>query len=362
MTFDSNAPTGTHEGTLRLAVIPGDGIGQEVTSEALKVLEAAAPAGVKFEQTRYDLGAERYLATGEVLPDSVLDEIREHDAILLGAVGGKPNDPNLPPGILERGLLLRLRFELDHYVNLRPSRIFPGVASPLANPGDVDFVVVREGTEGPYTGNGGALRVGTPHEVATEVSVNTAYGVERVVRDAFARAERRPRKKLTLVHKTNVLVNAGAVWWRLVQEVAKDHPEVTVDYMHIDAAMIFMTTDPARFDVIVTDNLFGDIITDLAAAITGGIGLAASGNVNPDRTTPSMFEPVHGSAPDIAGQQKADPTAAILSASLLLDHLGYADAAAAIETAVIDDLAAREPGATRRTAQIGDAIAARVAG
>ncbi|MGA8847941.1 MAG: 3-isopropylmalate dehydrogenase, partial [Nocardioides sp.] len=281
--------------TVQLAVIPGDGIGQEVTAEALKVLDAVAPAGVKFEQTHYDLGAERYLATGEVLPDSVLTEIRGHDAILLGAVGGKPNDPNLPPGILERGLLLRLRFELDHYVNLRPSRIFPGVASPLANPGEVDFVVVREGTEGPYTGNGGALRVGTPHEIATEVSVNTAFGVERVVRDAFARAQRRPRRQLTLVHKTNVLVNAGSVWWRITQAVAAEFPEVSVDYMHIDAAMIHMTVNPSRFDVIVTDNLFGDIITDLAGAISGGIGLAASGNINPDRTTPSMFEPVHGS-------------------------------------------------------------------
>jgi 3-isopropylmalate dehydrogenase len=346
-------------GSVKLAVIPGDGIGQEVTAEALKVLEVAAPADVKFEQTRYDLGAERYLATGEVLPDSVLAEIREHDAILLGAVGGKPGDPNLPPGILERGLLLRLRFELDHYVNLRPSRIFPGVTSPLANPGEVDFVVVREGTEGPYTGNGGALRVGTPAEVATEVSVNTAFGVERVVRDAFARAMKR-RKKLTLVHKTNVLVHAGAVWSRLVNEVATEFPEVTVDYLHIDAATIFMTTDPARFDVIVTDNLFGDIITDLAAAITGGIGLAASGNINPDRTTPSMFEPVHGSAPDIAGQQKADPTAAILSTSLLLEHLGYDEAARAIESAVLADLSERVPGATRRTSEVGDAIAARL--
>jgi 3-isopropylmalate dehydrogenase len=223
-------------------------------------------------------------------------------------------------------------------------------------------VVVREGTEGPYTGNGGALRVGTPYEVATEVSVNTAFGVERVIRDAFGRADRRPRKKLTLVHKTNVLVNAGSVWWRLFESVGREFPEVTTDYMHIDAAMIFMTTDPSRFDVIVTDNLFGDIITDLAAAITGGIGLAASGNVNPDRTTPSMFEPVHGSAPDIAGQQKADPTAAILSASLLLDHLGYADDAAAIERAVIDDLSERVAGASRRTPEVGDAIAARLSG
>jgi 3-isopropylmalate dehydrogenase len=343
----------------RIAVIGGDGIGPEVTAEALKVLETVPDA--KFEQTRYDLGAERYLATGEVLPDSVLAEIRDHDAILLGAVGGKPGDPHLPPGILERGLLLKLRFALDHYVNLRPSRIFPGVASPLADPGDVDFVVVREGTEGPYTGNGGAIRVGTPQEVATEVSLNTAYGVERVVRDAFGRAAARPRRRLTLVHKTNVLVHAGAVWSRIVGEVAQEFPGVEVDYLHIDAATIFMTTDPARFDVIVTDNLFGDIITDLAAAVTGGIGLAASGNINPDRTAPSMFEPVHGSAPDIAGQGIADPTAAILSASLLLDHLGYADSAARVEQAVVDDLAERVPGRRRRTSEVGDAVASRLA-
>ena len=344
--------------SLRLAVIPGDGIGREVTAEAVKVLHAVAPGSI--EQSHYDLGAERYLATGEVLPDSVLEEIRGHDAILLGAVGGKPGDPNLPPGILERGLLLRLRFELDHYVNLRPSRIFPGVASPLAAPGEVDFVVVREGTEGPYTGNGGALRVGTPAEVATEVSVNTAYGVERVVRDAFARAQRRPRRKLTLIHKTNVLVYSGQVWSRLVDEVSAEFPEVTVDYLHIDAATIFMTTDPARFDVIVTDNLFGDIITDLAAAITGGIGLAASGNINPDRTAPSMFEPVHGSAPDIAGQGKADPTAAILSVALMLDHLGAAEAAARVERAVLDDLGERSPDSARSTSEVGDAITARL--
>ena len=352
--------------TFQLAVIPGDGIGPEVTAEALKVLEQVAArhgAGAKFEPTRYDLGAERYLATGEVLPDSALEEIRQHDAILLGAVGGRPGDPNLPPGLLERGLLLKLRFELDHYVNLRPSRIYPGATSPLADPGEVDFVVVREGTEGPYVGNGGSLRVGTPQEIATEVSVNTAFGVERVVRDAFARAQKRPRKRLTLVHKTNVLVHAGAVWARVVAEVGREFPEVSVDYLHVDAATIFLTTDPSRFDVIVTDNLFGDIITDLAAAVTGGIGLAASGNVNPDRTAPSMFEPVHGSAPDIAGQQKADPTAAILSAALLLDHLGLDEAARAVETAVVDELAGRV-GATgvRRTSEVGDAIAARLAG
>jgi 3-isopropylmalate dehydrogenase len=348
--------------TYRIAVIPGDGIGPEVTAEAFKVLEAVAPAGVKFEPTGYDLGAGRFLATGEVLPDSVLEEIRGHDAILLGAVGGRPGDPNLPPGTLERGLLLRLRFELDHYVNLRPSRIFPGVSSPLADPGEVDFVVVREGTEGPYVGNGGALRVGTPHEIATEVSVNTAYGVERVVRDAFTRASKRPRRKLTLVHKTNVLVHAGAVWSRLVAEVGREFPEVTVDYLHVDAATIFLATEPSRFDVVVTDNLFGDIITDLAAAVTGGIGLAASGNVNPDRTAPSMFEPVHGSAPDIAGQQKADPTAAILSAALLLEHLGLDDPARRVQSAVVADLADRAAGqagpGARRTSETGDAIAA----
>jgi 3-isopropylmalate dehydrogenase len=348
--------------TYRLAVIPGDGIGPEVTAEALKVLDAVTPADVSFTPTHYDLGAERFLATGEVLPEKALAEIRDHDVILLGAVGGRPGDPNIPPGILERGLLLRLRFELDHYVNLRPSRIFPGVISPLANPGEVDFIVVREGTEGPYTGNGGALRVGTPQEVATEVSVNTAFGVERVVRDAFARAANRPRKLLTLVHKTNVLVNAGAVWSRLVNEVAAEYPDVTVDYLHIDAATIFMTTDPSRFDVIVTDNLFGDIITDLAAAITGGIGLAASGNINPDRTTPSMFEPVHGSAPDIAGQQKADPTAAILSVALMLEHLGLDEAARSVERAVLADLTERVPGQSRSTAAVGDAITARITG
>src|SRR3954447_19949002 len=277
--------------SLDIAVIGGDGIGPEVVAEGLKVLSAVTAAGgPKVTTTDYDLGARRWHATGETLPDSVLEEIRGHDAILLGAVG----DPSVPSGVLERGLLLNLRFALDHYVNLRPSKLFPGVPTPLANPGEIDFVVVREGTEGPYVGNGGAIRVGTPHELATEVSVNTAYGVERVVRDAFARAQARPRKKLTLVHKNNVLVRAGHLWTRTVDAVAPEFPDVAVDYLHVDAATIFLVTDPARFDVIVTDNLFGDILTDLAAAVTGGIGLAASGNVNPDRTAPSMFEPVHG--------------------------------------------------------------------
>ena len=346
--------------TLKLAVIPGDGIGPEVIAEAVKVLDVVAPsADLVIEKTQFSLGADRYLATGDVLSEEDLAAIASHEAILLGAVGGKPGDPRIPAGIIERGLLLKLRFSLDHYVNLRPTTIFPGVVSPLAHPGDVDFVVVREGTEGPYVGNGGALRQGTPYEIANELSVNTAHGVERVVRYAFELAAKRERKKLTLVHKTNVLVNAGSLWSRIVDAVAVEYPQVSVDYLHIDAATIFFVTDPARFDVIVTDNLFGDILTDLAAAISGGIGLAASGNINPANAFPSMFEPVHGSAPDIAGQQKADPTAAILSVGLLLEHFGYAEAAARINDAVAADLSERG-SASRRTSEIGDAIVARL--
>ena len=343
--------------SIRLAVIGGDGIGPEVVAEGLKVLRAAVDGVATVETTDYDLGARRWHATGETLPDSTLDEIRGHDAILLGAVG----DPGVPSGVLERGLLLKLRFELDHYVNLRPARLYPGVASPLAAPGDVDFVVVREGTEGPYVGNGGALRVGTPHEIATEVSVNTAFGVERVVRDAFRRAQARPRRHLTLVHKHNVLTHAGHLWRRIVERVGAEFPDVSTDYLHVDAATIFLVTNPARFDVIVTDNLFGDIVTDLAAAIAGGIGLAASGNVNPDRTAPSMFEPVHGSAPDIAGTGTADPTATILSVAMLLEHLGLDKPAANVEQAVAADLLERGR-VPRSTAAVGDAIAERVAG
>jgi 3-isopropylmalate dehydrogenase len=355
--------------TVKLAVIAGDGIGPEVTAEALKVLRAAA-SSVEFRVTEFPFGAGHFLATGDILTEDDLGAIAEHEAILLGAVGGDPRDPRLAGGIIERGLLLKLRFSLDHYVNLRPTKIFPGVKSPLREPGAVDFVVVREGTEGPYVGNGGRIRVGTPHEIANEVSVNTAFGIERVVRFAFERAQAR-RKQLTLVHKTNVLVNAGQLWQRLVNEVAAEFPEVTVDYLHVDAATIFLVTDPARFDVIVTDNLFGDILTDLAAAISGGIGLAASGNINPDGTFPSMFEPVHGSAPDIAGQGIADPTAAILSAALLLEHLGEQDAAARVTAAVESDIARRSTAAgggaaargaaARSTAEIGDAIAEAVA-
>ncbi|PZT98077.1 MAG: 3-isopropylmalate dehydrogenase [Gordonia sp. (in: high G+C Gram-positive bacteria)] len=318
---------------MKLAVIAGDGIGPEVVGQALDVLDQVLPG---IEKTEFDLGAQRYHRTGELLTDSDLAAIREHDAILLGAIG----DPSVTPGILERGLLLKMRFALDHHVNLRPSKLFPGVRSPLAGNPHIDFVVVREGTEGPYTGNGGAIRVGTPDEVATEVSVNTRFGVERVVRDAFSRAQAR-RKHLTLIHKTNVLTFAGSLWKRTVDEVAAEFPDVTVDYNHIDAATIYMVTNPSRYDVIVTDNLFGDIITDIAAAVSGGIGLAASGNIDATGTNPSMFEPVHGSAPDIAGQGKADPTAAILSVGLLLRHLGHDAEADRIDQAVAADLAGR---------------------
>ena len=346
--------------TVSLAVIPGDGIGPEVVAEAIKVLEAVTASGdVVFEQTHYSLGAGRFLETGDVLTDDDLAAIAAHDAILLGAVGGTPGDPRLAGANIERGLLLKLRFSLDHYVNLRPTKIYPGVKSPLAEHGDVDFVVVREGTEGPYVGNGGTIRQGTPAEIANEVSVNTAYGVERVVRYAFEAAAAR-RSKLTLVHKTNVLAFAGGLWKRVVDEVAAEFPAVTVDYLHVDAATIFLVTDPARFDVIVTDNLFGDILTDLAGAISGGIGLAASGNINPGGSFPSMFEPVHGSAPDIAGQQKADPTAAILSVALLLEHLGLADEARLVNEAVTADIADRGAEA-RTTTQVGDAIVERLA-
>lgn len=342
---------------LRLAVIGGDGIGPEVTAEARKVMRAAL-RDVELVEAEFALGAQHYLDTGEVLSDETMAAIADHDAILLGAVGGDPADARLAGGIIERGLLLRLRFAFDHYVNLRPTVLHPAVESPLRTPGDVDFVVVREGTEGPYVGNGGSLREGTPHEIANETSVNTAFGVERVVRFAFETATRR-RNRLTLVHKKNVLVHAGALWQRIVTEVAADFPGVDVDYLHVDAATIFLVDAPSRFDVIVTDNLFGDIITDLAGAIAGGIGLASSGNLNPDGTFPSMFEPVHGSAPDIAGTGKADPTAAILSAALLLEHTGHPEAAGRIRDAVDRDV--RERPAATTTSQTGDRIAALVA-
>jgi 3-isopropylmalate dehydrogenase len=342
-----------------LALIPGDGIGPEVVEQAVAVLRAALRGDAEMRTTEYPFSASHYLKTGVILGDDDLAALAKHEAILLGAVGGDPRDPKLAGGIIERGLLLKLRFAFDHYVNLRPTQLFPSVTSPLSNPGTVDFVVVREGTEGPYVGNGGSIRIGTAAEIANEVSINTAFGVERVVKYAFDLAEKR-RKKLTLVHKTNVLVYAGSLWSRLVEAEAAKHPSVAWDYLHVDAATIFLVTDPARFDVIVTDNLFGDILTDLAGAISGGIGLAASGNINPDGSFPSMFEPVHGSAPDIEGQRKADPTAAILSTALLLDHLGLPDAARRVEAAVAADLADRGSTTSRRTDEIGTAIVGRL--
>lgn len=335
-----------------LAVVAGDGIGPEVVAEGLRVLDAVgAKYGATFARTEYDLGASYWHRTGETLPDTVLAELAKSDVILLGAVG----DPTVPSGVLERGLLLKLRFAFDHYINLRPARLFPGVKSPLAGVEKIDFVVVREGTEGPYVGAGGVLAEGTENEIATEESLNTRRGAERVIRNAFERAQLRERKKVTLVHKNNVLTRAGSLWTRTFNEVAKEFPQVSTEYLHVDAASMFFVTNPDRFDVVVTDNLFGDILTDIAAAICGGIGLAASGNINPTGKFPSMFEPVHGSAPDIAGKGIADPTATILSVAMLLDHLGLTAAARDVESAVASDLLGRGD-AKRSTREVGDAI------
>ena len=321
----------------RVGVVGGDGIGPEVVAEALKVVAAA---GVDLDLVDYDLGGDRYLRDGTVLPDSVLAEWRTLDALLLGAVGA----PGVPPGLIERGLLLRMRFQLDLYVNLRPF-LWPASG--------IDMVVVRENTEGPYVGEGGILRLGTPHEVATQGSVNTRFGVERCVRYAFELAMSRPRKALTLVHKTNVLTFAGDLWQRTFDEVAGEYPDVTTAYHHVDAACIHLVQRPAEYDVIITDNLFGDILTDLAGAVSGGIGLAASANLNPDG--PSMFEPVHGSAPDIAGREVANPVAAVLSAAMMLEFLGEVEAAERVRAACAEPLSGS-------TSEIGDAIAARIAG
>jgi len=343
--------------SFNLAVIPGDGIGPEVVSEGLKVLDAVAKKyDLTFNKTNYELGAAYWHKTGETLPDSVMAELAKSDVILLGAVG----DPTVPSGVLERGLLLKLRFAFEHYINLRPAKLFPGVISPITNNKGIDFVVVREGTEGLYVGAGSLKDEGTNKELAIEESINTYKGVERVIRDAFNRAKLRPRKKLTLVHKNNVLTRAGGLWTRVFKEVAKDFPEVATDYLHVDAASMFFVTNPERFDVVVTDNLFGDIITDIAAAICGGIGLAASGNINPTGAFPSMFEPVHGSAPDIAGKNLADPTATVLSIAMLLNHLGESKAASDVETAVAKDLASRGEK-KRSTTEIGAALVAGVA-
>jgi len=346
--------------TMTIAVIGGDGIGPEVIGEAVKVLRVAAGDGA-IETTTYDLGAERYTRTAEILPDTVLAEIAEHDAILLGAVG----DPSVPSGVLERGLVLRLRFEFDQYVNLRPIRLFPGVGTPLAATptAAIDILVVREGTEGAYIEAGGILRKGTQAEIAMQESISTAFGVSRVTKYAFDAAAARPRRKLTLVHKTNVLTHAGDLWRRTFDSAAAEYPAVTAEYCHVDAALMYLVTQPGLFDVVVTDNLFGDVVTALGAAVAGGLGLAASASINPERTRPSTFEPVHGSAPDIAGKQKADPTAAILSAAMLCDHLGMTSEASKIEQAVAEDLLERQgEWAARSTAEVGDDIAERVSG
>lgn len=338
--------------SFNLAVIAGDGIGPEVVAEGIKVLDVVAKKyDLAFNKTNYELGAAYWHKTGETLPDSVMAELAKADVILLGAVG----DPTVPSGVLERGLLLKLRFAFEHYINLRPAKLFPGVTSPITNYNGIDFIVVREGTEGLYVGAGSIKDEGTNKELAIEESINTYKGIERVIRDAFGRAMVRPRKKLTLVHKNNVLTRAGGLWTRVFNEVAKDFPQVTTDYLHVDAASMFFVTNPERFDVVVTDNLFGDIITDIAAAICGGIGLAASGNINPTGAFPSMFEPVHGSAPDIAGKNLADPTATVLSVAMMLNHLGQSQAASDVEAAVAKDLASRGDK-KRSTTEIGDAL------
>ena len=341
---------------IKLGVISGDGIGPEVVAEGLKVLDKiGTQIGVSFERQNFDLGAGLWHRTGEVLPESVMSDLSKCDVILLGAIG----DPSVPSGILERGILLKIRFAFDHYINLRPARLYPNVQSPLSTKDEIDFVVVREGTQGPYVGAGGVLAEGTTQEIATEESLNTRHGVERTIRYAFELAGTRKRKKLTLVHKNNVLVRAGSLWTRAFNEVAKEYPGITTDYIHVDAASMFFVSNPGRFDVVVTDNLFGDILTDIAAAVCGGIGLAASGNINPTGAFPSMFEPVHGTAPDIAGKGIADPTATILSVAMLLNHLGYTEAGAKVEAAVAADLKSRS--SDRSTSQIGDAITAALA-
>ena len=345
----------TTERSINLAVIAGDGIGPEIITEAQRVLQRACELdSIRVDSTDYKLGAEHWLKTGETLPESTMESLKQHDAILFGAIGADPRSGKIPSGLIEREMLLKLRFSFDHYINLRPARLYPGAVSPLRNPGEIDFVVVREGTEGPYVGNGGTIRGGTDAEIATEVSINTAHGVRRLIRYAFELAQSR-RKKLTLIHKTNVLVHAGRLYTRLFEEIGREFPEVQTDYLHVDAATIFMTTDPSRFDVIVTDNLFGDILTDQAGAVTGGIGYAASGNINAVGEFPSMFEPVHGSAPDIAGQNKANPTAAILAGAMLLRHLGYESTAVRIEDAVEADM--RINGARARgTDEVGNDV------
>lgn len=346
--------------TYKVGIIAGDGIGPEVVTQGLKALDAAA---IETERVEFDLGAERYLRTGETLPDSVLEDMRHLDAVLLGAVG----DPRVPPGVLERDLLLKMRFELDLYVNLRPVKLPEGVPTPLAGKttADIDLVVVRENSEGLYSGAGGVQARGTAREVATQESINTRAGVDRVLEFAFELAERRPQRKLTLVHKTNVLTHAGALYMRAFEEMGESNfPDVEREYVHVDAACLYLVTQPERFEIIITDNMFGDILTDLGAAIAGGMGLAASGNINPPRRAPSIFEPVHGSAPDIAGKGLANPVACILSVAMMLDHLGEPDAAKRVEESALRALAKLKatagPEMGYSTDEIGDLVAAGV--
>jgi 3-isopropylmalate dehydrogenase len=330
-----------HVASYTIAHVPGDGVGPEVTEVARNCVDAvAARRGFSVTWTPYELGARHYLATGEVLPDGALAELRKTDAVLLGAVGS----PDVPPGVLERGLLLRLRAELDLYINLRPSKLRPGVANAVAPAGGLDFVIVRENTEGLYAGAGGTVHRGTEFETATEESLNTWAGVRRCIRYAAGLAAGRTGR-LTLVHKTNVLTHAGSLWQRVAADDAAE-AGVELSYAHVDAACLYLVADPARFDVIVTDNLFGDILSDLGAALTGGLGLAPSGNLNPESTGPSVFEPVHGSAPDIAGTGKANPAGAVLSAGLMLAHLGQREGAADLDDAVSAVLAAGAPSST----------------
>jgi 3-isopropylmalate dehydrogenase len=356
---------------MKIAVMPGDGVGKEVIPEGLKVLRVAAKKfGFTFDTTDYPFGGEHYLKTKQTLPDSALKELAAHDAILFGAVGVDPRgSAQIPQGILETEILLKMRFELDQYINLRPTKLLPGVPTPLANisPGDIDMIIVRENTEGLYAGNGGFLYKNTPHEVANQIEVTTRHGVERCIRYAFEHAKSQGRKKVTLVAKTNVLRFAHNLWLRAFEEVKSEYPDIATDYHHVDACTMYMVTKPKIYDVIVTTNMFGDIITDLGAAIQGGMGMAASGNINPTKQAASMFEPVHGSAPDIAGKNSANPIATFLSVAMMLDFLGQAKAAAAINQACREIVAdkknhTRDLGGTASTTQVGDAVAAKVQG
>jgi 3-isopropylmalate dehydrogenase len=349
--------------------MPGDGVGKEVIPEGLKILKVAARRfGFTYDTTDYPFGAEHYLETGVTLPDSALKEIGAHDAILFGAVGADPRgNAKIPQGLIETDILLKMRFELDQYINLRPTRLLPGVPTPLKNvgPDDIDMVIVRENTEGLYCQNGGFLYKNTPHEVANQIEVTTRHGVERAIRYAFEYARQYNRKKVTLVAKTNVLRFAHNLWMRAFEEVKAEFAGIETDYHHVDACTMYMVTKPKLYDVIVTTNMFGDIITDLGAAIQGGMGMAASGNINPTRETASMFEPVHGSAPDIAGKNFANPIATFLSVAMMLDFLGQPKAANAINQACKDVVAdpknlTRDLGGTATTTQVGDAVVAKI--